>query len=239
MLRLPVLPLAAWPFPHVTSKQFFSVDRYEQLVSSFPVCPPASGPTGFSYFRGDPQYDSLVEENEAWKWFHESVQSQAFVSHCLEQFSSVWKSSGCVINLNRARYVDYVESRADKERRHIQNPAFAPEELWVRLDIAQARVGYRRGPHLDHRRRLLTMLIYFCDARENTMVGGELHLHSPAMKTGQQPPIAGTIAPEHNSMVAFACTPNSVHSVSEIKSQVAPRNFVQITISSSVDAWII
>jgi hypothetical protein len=142
------------------------------------------------------------------------------------------------VDLSRAHYVDYVESRADKERRHIQNAEHDPEALWVRLDILQAQIGYRRGAHLDHRRRLMTMLIYFCDSAENQMDGGELLLHRPLVMGGRKLLFEQTrLAPKHNEMVAFACTPGSFHSVSEIKGQLAPRNFVQITVSSSVDAW--
>jgi hypothetical protein len=45
------------------------------------------------------------------------------------------------------------------------------------------------------------------------------------------------VKPQLNLMAAFACSPISYHSVPVIKSQVSPRNFVQIQISSSVDAW--
>jgi Rps23 Pro-64 3,4-dihydroxylase Tpa1-like proline 4-hydroxylase len=77
------------------------------------------------------------------------------------------------------------------------------------------------------------MLIYFCDAVENGMEGGTLHLHGQRAE-GQDDK---EFAPRHNLMVAFPCVPHSFHSVSEIKRQRAPRNFVQITVSSSVDAW--
>jgi hypothetical protein len=214
------------------------VDRYRQLAASFPVCPPSSGPTGFSYFRGDPTYDNLVATDEAWSWFVHAVQSEVFVSYCLRQFANFWSSTGCLIDTSHAHYVDYSESRADKERRHIEKVIHAPEELWVRLDILQARVGYRRKPHLDHRRRLVTMLIYFCDSAENQMIGGALVLHGAAAKNGTgEDPEQSSFAPRQNFMAAFPCTPESFHSVTEIKSQSAPRNFVQITISSSVDAW--
>lgn len=238
MLQFANLPVVASPFPHVIGNDFLPLDLYQQLVSSFPTCPPSSGPTGFSYFRGDAAYDDLIKTNPAWNHFSESVQSQAFVSHCLHQFADRWATDGCLVDIERAHYVDYVESRADKERRNIENVNLSPEQLWVRLDIAQGRVGYRRGVHLDHRRRLVTMLIYFSDAHESRMVGGDLYLHAVPPTGSPLPPLpVQKLVPKHNSMVAFACTPTSLHSVSEIKSQAAPRNFVQITVSSSMDAW--
>jgi len=238
MLTFQQQPVLAQPFAHVIANDFLPADLYADLVKSFPVCPPASGPTGFSYFRGDEPYDALIATHEAWTELYESVQSQRFVDYCLAQFSGTWSAGGCTLDLCRARYVDYVESRADKERRHIRNAEHDSEALWVRLDILQAQIGYKRGAHLDHRRRLLTMLIYFCDSAENQMDGGELLLHRPLVMGGRKLLFEQTrLAPKHNEMVAFACTPGSFHSVSEIKGQLAPRNFVQITVSSSVDAW--
>jgi hypothetical protein len=75
------------------------------------------------------------------------------------------------------------------------------------------------------------MLIYFCDQREIQMQGGELLLHDATHKPVKR------IAPRHNLMVAFPCSVNSTHSVAPITSLAAPRNYVQVHISSSVDIW--
>jgi hypothetical protein len=49
------------------------------------------------------------------------------------------------------------------------------------------------------------------------------------------PPIR--VTPQHNLMVAFPCSSRSHHSVSAITAQLAPRNYVQVHISSSEDIW--
>jgi 2OG-Fe(II) oxygenase superfamily len=95
-------------------------------------------------------------------------------------------------------------------------------------------MGYDRGIHVDHARRLVSMLIYMSDHTENQMVGGELFLHTSA-KPQSDPPTR--ITPRHNLMVAFPCTSHSYHSVSQITSMGAPRNYIQVHISSSVDIW--
>ena len=77
------------------------------------------------------------------------------------------------------------------------------------------------------------MLIYFCD--QGDMDGGELVLHGTRLRL-LHPEIV-RVRPQPNLMAAFACSPVSYHSVPKIKSQLSPRNFVQIQISSSVDAW--
>ena len=112
----------------------------------------------------------------------------------------------------------------------------APHELWVRLDIAQGRNGYDRGPHLDHRRRLVSMLIYMCDADEIGLEGGELVLHGG--RPGRPNPIgSATLRPRHNLMVGFACVPHSWHAVTKTTVTRGYRNFIQVQLSSSEDAW--
>ena len=95
-----------------------------------------------------------------------------------------------------------------------------------------SRLNLLRVVHVDHARRLISMLIYMCDQTENRMVGGELFLHDEARSKADT-----GITPRHNLMVAFPCTAGSFHSVSEITSMAAPRNYVQVHISSSTDVW--
>jgi hypothetical protein len=67
------------------------------------------------------------------------------------------------------------------------------------------------------------------------MQGGELILHR---RPGRWMLWRDTVVrPRHNLMAAFACHSFSHHSVPPIVAQSAPRNFIQITVSSSYDAW--
>lgn len=222
------------PFTHVTNDQFIKPELYQQLCDSFPTCPPKIGPTGFSLYWGDERYDRLVATNDAWSRLFNTFQSQSFIDWCYRQFADVWESENCGIDVSRARYVAYQEDRIDKERATLQKVVHEPDELWVRMDIHQGQIGYDRPIHLDHARRLLSMFVYLCDPSENEMAGGELLLH--ADKKGSTPSVA-SISPRHNLMVAFPSTIRSFHSVAKIKSQQAPRNYIQVHISSSVDIW--
>jgi len=230
-VSFPAFDVAEQPFPHVLKDGYLEPELYRALVSSYPECPPASGPTGFNYFWGDPEYERMLAESDAWRTLFQRFHSQAFVDYARAQFSRV-VADECVVDLSNARYVPYQESRADKEQPRLAKVEHAPDELWVRMDVSQARRGYDRGPHLDHRRRLITMLIYFCDADEIEMVGGDLLLH-----TGPESPPAEVIRPRHNRMAMFPCHNASWHSVTPIVSQAGPRNFVQVTVSSSIDLW--
>jgi hypothetical protein len=220
------------PFPHVVHSEFITPAIYRQLIDSFPTCPPSTGPTGFSLFWGDEGYTRLLETEPAWRALFTTFQSQRFIDWGLQQFAAARGQADCKLGLSAAHYVSYCEDRIDKERARIRNVEHEPHELWVRMDIHQAQMGYDRVVHVDHARRFLTMLIYMCDHTENAMVGGELFLHE-----GAQPGGATRITPRHNLMVAFPCTARSYHSVAPLTSMTAPRNYVQVQISSSVDIW--
>jgi hypothetical protein len=226
---LSAAPVAGHPFPHILVDQWLDSDLYERLRRTFPHCPPNSGPTGFTLFWGDAAHDRLIAGDEAWGAFFRGFQSQAFIDHMLAVFAETFASEARV-DLSRARYVSHCESRADKELARLPPTGLAPDELWIRVDIMQGRKGYYRFPHVDHRRRAISMLVYFCDADEAGMRGGDLVLHGP---DGGE----AVIRPRHNRMVAFPCAAGSVHSVTHVRRQSAPRNFVQITISSSAELW--
>ncbi len=217
------------PFPHLLIDDYLEPELYAQLANSFPECPPNSGPTGYSYFWGDPEYDHLLAQSDAWRTLFQRVQNQAFIDYVLAQFRDVFDNE-TVADLSSAKYVAYQESRADKERGRLARVEHSADKLWVRMDIMQGRMGYDRAPHLDHRRRAATMLIYFCDSDENRMVGGDLVLHG---KNDERV----VVKPRHNRMVLFPCNNASLHSVPAVTAQAQPRNFVQITVSSSVDLW--
>ena len=220
------------PFPHVQINNFIASRQYAQLRKSFPTCPPRVGPTGYSLYWGDEAYEQLLNTQPEWRDLFNAFHSQNFVDWCRQQFLEVWERDACLIDLSDARYVPYCEDRIDKERGALRKVEHEPEKLWVRMDIHQAQPGYDRPVHLDHARRLVSMLIYVCDQTENEMVGGELFLYSN--KKGSSPV---KVSPQHNRMIAFPCSPGSYHSVSKIMAQRSPRNYIQVHLSSSVDVW--
>ena len=128
------------PFPHILADQWLDPELYERLRRSFPHCPPNSGPTGYTLFAGDPDYDRLIAEDEAWARFHGRFHSQAFVDEALAAFADTFGDQARV-DLSNARYVPYRESREDKERGGLAQVEHRPDELWVRVDIMQGRTG--------------------------------------------------------------------------------------------------
>lgn len=223
----PVYPLCKEPFDHVCVDGFLPQDQFEELASTFPECPPATGPTGFTIHPGDAEFEHLMAKGGAWRDLWMACNNQAFTNFVLQQFAACFATDAAV-NLDRARHVLHVESRAEKESRLPLRVAHAPDDLWVRFDLMQGRVGYRRKVHVDHRRRAATMLLYFTDPSGTE--GGNLTLHGRDARTT-------SISPRANRLVMFPCNNVSWHSVSPIVRQDHPRNFLQVTLSSSVDLW--
>ena len=230
---LELLAVRPEPYPHVVCESFIEPEHYRELCRTFPVCPPGKSPTGFSLYWGEDGYERLLDEQPAWRALHDTFHSQTFIEWGAKQFAEVWRREGCTIDPEAARYVPYREDRSDKERGSLRRVTHGSNELWVRMDIHQGRVGYSLREHVDHARRLVSMLIYFCDHDENRMSGGELLLHDQSPQRREPT----RIAPRHNLMVAFPCSNNSLHSVAKLTSATAPRNYVHVFISSSVDIW--
>ncbi|SHN08671.1 2OG-Fe(II) oxygenase [Rhizobacter sp. OV335] len=225
----PPFPVNTLPFDHVCVDGFLPRDLFDELASTFPECPPATGPTGFTIHPGDAGFDRLMSTHGAWSDLWKACDSQAFTDFMLRQFAACF-SKDAVVSLDHARHVLRVESRAEKESRHPPANELAPDDLWVRFDLMQGRVGYKRKVHVDHRRRAATMLLYFTESEPSEADGGNLLLHGARGATA-------TIVPRANRLVMFPCNNASWHSVSPIVRQRHPRNFLQVTLSSSVDLW--
>jgi hypothetical protein len=222
-------PLTHAPFEHVVVDDFLPRVTYDALAASFPECAPASGPTGFTIHPGDDAFEQLMQREARWHEFAAACDSQAFVDFVRRQFADVI-AQDCVADLGDARHVHYRESRQDKEQPFLRRVEHPIDRLFVRFDLMQGRVGYLRERHLDHRRRLATMLVYFNDADAIGMQGGDLVLHGDGEERV-------TVRPRGNRAVLFPCHNRSWHSVSRIEQQRVPRNFVQVTLSSSLDLW--
>jgi len=251
------LTLAPRPFPHLVVDRFFSEDLYPELKAEFPQILKMDRPEGWgqSLYWGDSNYDDHLANSPAWNRVFQTVHSQGWIDFIIGEFGDYWMSEGCAVDLGKAVYVPYLEDRIDKELLSLRKPAHEPHELWCRLDFYQSYSGYYRPVHLDHRRRLISMLVYFQDHDEAGMEGGELILHPPSLdlkileKLGlyhapksfskMRDRMASTISvkPRDNRMAVFPCGKDSWHSVPAVSTETLPRQHIQITISSSIDAW--
>lgn len=227
---LSALPVEQAPFPHAVLGTVFAPEFFAALERSYPVCPPASGPTGHTIHRGDPEFEAVMAGQPEWRAVFEACHSQPFVDALATLFAAEI-DRGCEVAGDDLRFADHVETRAEKEQGRIAVPQLPPEAMFVRFDFMQGMDAYVRRPHLDHRRRLGTMLIYFDTPGADTFRGGDLVLHdrrgSPVRR----------IAPAANKAVLFPCSDRSWHSVDAVTDCRKPRRFVQVALSSTHDIW--
>lgn len=216
----------AEPFPHAISDNYIGDYLYREALRDFPKIESRrdQGRTGYDIYRDDYEYADLLRSSPAWKHLHSFFCSESFVKWSLSLFPEH------LPKFTNPRFRDFVETRAmlfEQERL----PRGKPGKLFVRMDIQSAKVGYKKLVHVDHDRRVVSMLLYFCDQAECGMSGGELVLHD-----GDKMPVK-TIAPRHNRAIVWPQVRDSWHSVNEIVRAEKPRQFLYVTVSSRVSVW--
>ena len=229
-LDLAQLPLASEPFPHAVIDGLFAPEVFAALRESYPECPPASGPTGHTIHRGDPLFGAQMQAFPVWHDLFERCNSPAFVAELAALFADEIARAASV-ERGRLRFVDHIETRAEKETNRITDPVLPAEALFVRFDFMQGMNSYTRAAHLDHPRRLATMLVYFDAPGPETFDGGDLVLHDTAGRAVRR------VAPAENRAVLFACSDRSWHSVDAVTACRRPRRFMQLAVSSCHDIW--
>lgn len=120
-----------------------------------------------------------------------------------------------------------------------------PNEQFIRFDIEQFKQGYYKPLHCDNASRLVSFLVYFCDADELEMKGGDLGIHEHLQR--KEPPayerspsdedtrLVATLRPKENLGIFFLCSNNSYHSVTPVESMNDYRRFIYTNVSSCAD----
>lgn len=223
------------PFPHIVLDGFIDPHQYRMLAHSFPDITWTSemGRTGYEMYRGDRAYDDWMALYANWARLHFQLCRQAFVDNVCAPFNEHMPDGLSAFDWpfrTEIQFADFVETR-DMLCSKQPIPPAPREKVFVRMDIQCAYAGYSKPPHLDHRRRVASMLLYFCDQDECGMEGGELVLHRPDGTPVKQ------IEPRHNRAVLWPQVRTSYHSVNEIVRTEKPRKFLYVAISSRVPVW--
>lgn len=252
------------PFPHLFKQPFVEPELFRRLKAEFPADrlfdqnTSRGGRAGRDLYPGDALYDQLLATSPAWREFASFVDSPAYVDLVLELFGEHLAAFGCLASPERIRYQHYIESRDELAEESTRFSRFAerirhgvgldrdrdrdPNEVFVRMDIAQGTVGYAKPVHCDRPNRLSSMLIYFCDKEEIGMEGGDLRIH----RHKQQKPIdqyerhpkeenttvVAEIEPRENLGGMFIGCNTSYHSVTATTRADHYRNFVYTSVAS-------
>lgn len=222
--------LLAEPFPYMVLDQALPPNLFAALRDSYPDCPPGSGPTGRTIHRGDELFDAQMAAHPAWAELYAYCNSPEFLSRVATLFASEIDRSATV-QRSELRFADHVETREEKEAARIARPHLPREAMFTRFDFMQGMESYTRESHLDHRRRLATMLIYFDSPGPESFSGGDLVLHDRVGKAVMR------VSPAENRAVLFPCSERSWHSVEAVHRCHRPRRFIQVSISGCHDIW--
>lgn len=268
MLNLSAADVRLSPFPHVVSERILEPSLYSALRADYPTADifesqkeetGLSGSRtgqGFDIYRGDTAYGKLMRRSEAWAEFDNWINSAAFVEKFLELFGPHLGELGCLAEIRPENYKPgLIEGRSgmtDKPKAGERISALArsflpkkrsigPVDLFTRLDIHKALVGYNKVVHCDRANRLCSLVLYFVDARKAGIEGGTLTIH--AHKQSKAPadherhprpedaPVVATVEPKENTGVLFPCSNNSYHGVTAMASNGKVRDYLYINIS--------
>lgn len=253
------------PFPHCFKQPFVQPDLFKRLKEEFPSDDyfdrntSHGGRAGRDLYPGDDLYEELLGNSPAWREFSDFVDSQAYIDLTLDLFGDHLADFGCIAEADKIKYEQWVESRdvlaattskvsriAGKFKSAVgiqeKSDGADPNNMFVRMDIAQGEVGYEKPVHSDRPNRLTSMLIYFCDKHEIGMEGGDFRVHKHKedkhvddYERHPKPSDTDVIAsfePKENFGGMFIGCNNSYHSATAVTRSDHYRNFVYSSVAS-------
>lgn len=180
----------------------------------------------------------MINKSAAWKKLYNYIHSQNFIDFIISLFGNYIKDNNCLVDPKKAKFMDHLESRewmsSVNVPEEIKKLKINPNNLFCSLIFFIGKVGYVVPIHQDWRHRLITILIYFSDADEQEMQGGNLHMYANE-KEGLKK--VKSVSPHKNTAVIMLDTNNSNHSVDEVKYLKGARKCVFITVSSRINIW--
>jgi hypothetical protein len=269
MLTITSADVVAEPFPHVIKQGVLPEGVYRQLRAGFPATgvfkqqkdtygsAGSRTGSGFDVYRGDKPFDELTEGSSAWHAFAGYINSERFADTFREVFADHLADMGLRVDIANS-HVDaaYVERREVLTETATLGDRMAsalnlvidpfrkaqPVDLFTRLDIHKSRGGYAKPPHCDRPNRLCSLIVYFTDADEIGLEGGDLlifaHKDKKAVRDYERHPAAEKVTeiarlrPKENLGVFFPCQNNSYHGVTQVLSKDIDRDYLYINISA-------
>ncbi|MDB5423962.1 MAG: hypothetical protein JWQ29_1378 [Phenylobacterium sp.] len=276
MLEITSADVVADPFPHVIKDGILPADLYNALRADFPTADIFGGQksvhgtagsrtgSGFDIYRGDSAYGALTKRSKAWAEFDGFINSERFADAFRTVFAEHMDKIGLRVRVaeshidpayvepretltETATFGDRVAQAANTVLDPFRNPK--PVDLFTRLDIHKSMSGYAKKPHCDRPNRLCSLIVYFMDADEAALDGGDLlifkHNQAKPVEKYERHPHPENVTqiaqlrPKPNLGVFFPCQNNSYHGVTQVQSQGVERDFLYINISGRTSSlWL-
>lgn len=228
---------AAEPHPHLVVDEIVALRDFDDV--QFPDHLVAQGaPWGIT--ATDPQYE-IVLEDRAWRAIYDQLSSPLFVYAVLRAFAADMRRARCIVDPDCARVVNFRESREQKELPSLSS-SDDPNEVFTRVDFqSKAEGGYREFVHLDWARRIVGGILFFSDAEEEGLEGGELAFYRDRGFRNDRwchdPELMALFAPKKNTGIIFLNSNSAFHGPRKITRLRGRRRWVYYTISSRADVW--
>lgn len=224
------------PQPHLVLNESMPPDVYSD--TPFPDALIADDEWGIT--SSDDAYAEVLTAR-GWRALHDELRSERFVAEVLTSFRDDMRSAGCRTDPNQARLVDFIETREQK-RVSVLADEGDPNEVFTRLDFqSKGEGGYRDFVHLDWARRIVGGILFFSDAEEEGLEGGELAFYRDRGFRNDRwchdPELTLQYAPRHNTGVIFLNSNTGFHGPRQIRRLAGRRRWLYFTISSTVDVW--
>jgi hypothetical protein len=224
------------PHPHLVVDELMAPEVY--AATRFPDELVADDEWGIT--SSDAEYAEVLA-TPGWSALHDELRGERFVSEVLAAFADEMRAAGCRTDPDRARLVDFVETREQKGLRVLAADGDA-NDVFTRLDFqSKAEGGYRDFVHLDWARRIVGGILFFSDGEEEGLEGGELALYRDRGFRNDRwchdPELTAQFAPRHNTGVIFLNSNTGFHGPRRIRKLAGRRRWLYFTISSTVDVW--
>lgn len=225
------------PHPHIFIDQIAPPDLYEAIRFPDELVSPRSA---WGITSSDPEY-SVVMRDPAWKALHDELTGEKFVGEVLSCFAGDMRRLGCLVDPERARLGPFVESREQKGLSRLTTDG-DPNDLFTRLDFqSKGAAEYPDFVHLDWARRIVGAILFFSDADEEGLEGGELALYRDKDFRNDRwchdPELTALFQPRHNTGVIFLNSNDGFHGPRRIRTLRGRRRWLYYTISSHLDVW--
>jgi hypothetical protein len=227
----------AEPHPHLVIEEIVPPPDFESLRFPDDLMTPAEA---WGITATDPQYATVLADPR-WRALYDELAGEAFIRTVLRCFAGDMRAAGCLIDPEQARLSDFTESRREKELASLPQPG-DPNEIFTRIDFqSKAQVGYREFVHLDWPRRITGGILFFSDAEEEGLEGGELAFYRDRRfrndRWCHEPELVARFPPTKNSGVIFLNSNAGFHGPRAITQLRGRRRWLYYAISSRADVW--
>lgn len=225
------------PYPHLALTNVVPPDVYAKLT--FPQLQKRSQTrAGWDLFKGESEYDHFFQTDPAWGEVRKLLDSKAFIYLVVSQFRDELAELG--VNVDALNLIEFTESPAQMSMARIAGGRF-DGEIFSRFDLQASDGSTLRNPHVDHARRIVGGVLFFCDGEEEGLEGGDFGVWvDDAFQDDRVPHkcrMVKTMPVRHNTMYIFLNRNDAFHAPVPLTAAKGSRRWAYFSVSGRQDVW--